>query len=45
MGRRSRKRSDGPVSEPDAVAPPRPAKPTGPVDRILAHATERPKAP
>jgi hypothetical protein len=42
MGRRSRKRSDGPVVE--SGAPSR-AAPAGRVDRMLARADERPKAP
>ncbi|HVL94362.1 MAG TPA: hypothetical protein VM266_00740 [Solirubrobacteraceae bacterium] len=44
MGRRSRKRSDEPGGA-DVPEPPPAAKPPGAIDRMLARADERPKAP
>src|SRR3712207_5954967 len=44
MGRRSRKRADGPLSAPAPAAPPRP-EPKSRLDRMIAPADERPKPP
>ena len=44
MGRRSRKRADGPLSAPAAAAPPK-REPKSRLDRMIARADERPKPP
>jgi hypothetical protein len=44
MGRRSRKRADGPLSAPASPAPVKP-EPKTRVDRMIARADERPKPP
>ena len=44
MGRRSRKRADGPLSAPAPAAPARP-EPKTRIDRMIARADERPKPP
>ena len=44
MGRRSRKRADGPLSAPAAAAPAKP-EPKSRIDRMIAKADERPKPP
>ena len=44
MGRRSRKRADGPLSAPATAAPPKP-EPKTRVDRMIARADARPKPP
>jgi hypothetical protein len=44
MGRRSRKRADGPLSAPVSPAPVKP-EPKTRVDRMIARSDERPKAP
>jgi hypothetical protein len=49
MGRRSRKRADGPLSAPASAAPPKPRPESkarmGRMDRMIARADERPKPP